>query len=207
MRRILGAIMSLVQPGRKISARTSLLLLILVGIVALAAGGGATPEPPAAAEGAAAQPYFGLLKPILEFPMAERYALFAVLGVAVLGLLYAGMLVKQVLRADQGTPRMQEIARAVREGANAYLAAQFRKIGPLIILITVALFCHEDGASGHLPSAVPGPSWPAPCLAGRWASWACGWRPTATSASPPPPSAATARPCNWATAPAPSPAC
>ena len=35
---------------------------------------------------------------------------------------------------------MQEIARAVREGANAYLGAQFRKIGPLIILITVALF-------------------------------------------------------------------
>ena len=35
---------------------------------------------------------------------------------------------------------MQEIAAAVREGANAYLAAQFRKIGPLIIVITIALF-------------------------------------------------------------------
>ena len=38
---------------------------------------------------------------------------------------------------------MQEIAAAVREGANAYLSAQFRKIGPLIIVITVAL-CHEE---------------------------------------------------------------
>ncbi len=29
---------------------------------------------------------------------------------------------------------MQEIAAAVREGANAYLGAQFRKIGPLIVI-------------------------------------------------------------------------
>jgi K(+)-stimulated pyrophosphate-energized sodium pump len=35
---------------------------------------------------------------------------------------------------------MQAIAGAVREGANAYLAAQFRKIGPLIILITAILY-------------------------------------------------------------------
>jgi len=33
---------------------------------------------------------------------------------------------------------MQEIAAAVREGSNAYLAAQFKKIGPLIILITLS---------------------------------------------------------------------
>jgi len=81
-----------------------------------------------------------LWAPLTEFPMGERVALIAVLLVAVAGLLYAGMLVKQVKRAEQGTSRMQEIARAVREGANAYLAAQFRKIGPLIIVITIALF-------------------------------------------------------------------
>ena len=70
----------------------------------------------------------------------ERYSLYAVLGVAILGLLYAGMLVGQVTGADKGTPRMQEIAGAVREGANAYLAAQFRKIVPLIIVITALLY-------------------------------------------------------------------
>jgi K(+)-stimulated pyrophosphate-energized sodium pump len=75
----------------------------------------------------------------------ERYSLYAVLGVAVAGLLYAGMLVGQVTKADKGTPRMQEIAAAVREGANAYLSAQFRKIGPLILVITVLLFLTKWG--------------------------------------------------------------
>ncbi|MGH7215256.1 MAG: sodium/proton-translocating pyrophosphatase, partial [Tepidisphaeraceae bacterium] len=76
----------------------------------------------------------------------ERAALVAVLIIAVLGLLYALMLVKQVKQADKGTPRMQEIAAAVREGANAYLAAQFRKIAILIVVITVLLFFTYTGA-------------------------------------------------------------
>jgi K(+)-stimulated pyrophosphate-energized sodium pump len=70
----------------------------------------------------------------------EIYALLTVLVVAVLGLLYALMLVKQVKAADQGTKRMQDIAAAVREGADAYLAAQGRKIFPLIVVITVILY-------------------------------------------------------------------
>ena len=98
-------------------------------------------ESPVAPHGAAHQ--VTLLEPLLNrerFPMPEFIALMGVLAVAIAGLLYAGMLVKEVKSADQGTPRMQEIAAAVKEGANAYLAAQFRKIGPLIILITVALY-------------------------------------------------------------------
>ncbi|MGD0901061.1 MAG: sodium/proton-translocating pyrophosphatase, partial [Thermoguttaceae bacterium] len=86
---------------------------------------------------------FHFLEPLYnteKFSLAERASLFAILIVAFAGLAYAAMLVGQVKRADQGTPRMQEIARAVREGANAYLAAQFRKIGPLIIILTIALF-------------------------------------------------------------------
>ncbi len=63
-----------------------------------------------------------------------------VLAIALMGLGYAWMLVGQVLRADTGTKKMQDIAGAVREGALAYLRAQFRKIGPLIIVITVILF-------------------------------------------------------------------
>src|SRR5208283_3789109 len=71
-----------------------------------------------------------------RYSQLEIVALLVVLGVAVAGLLYALMLVKQVKAADQGTPRMQAIAAAVREGADAYLAAQFRRIAPLILVIT-----------------------------------------------------------------------
>jgi K(+)-stimulated pyrophosphate-energized sodium pump len=75
-----------------------------------------------------------------KYTQLELVALMVVLGIAVSGLLYALMLAKQVKAADQGTPRMQSIAAAVREGADAYLAAQFRKIGPLILIITVILY-------------------------------------------------------------------
>jgi K(+)-stimulated pyrophosphate-energized sodium pump len=92
----------------------------------------------------AAEVHHQLLDPLFnysnKYPFGERLSLILVLVVAVAGLGYAGMLVGQVKRADEGTPRMQEIARAVREGADAYLWAQFRKIGWLIVLITVALF-------------------------------------------------------------------
>ncbi len=99
----------------------------------------------AAPEAAAHEGHFELFSPLREYDLGEQISLFLVLAVAVAGLVYAGMLVKQVNEADQGTPRMQEIAGAVREGAMAYLAAQARKIFPLIIVITVALWFTKRG--------------------------------------------------------------
>jgi K(+)-stimulated pyrophosphate-energized sodium pump len=81
-----------------------------------------------------------------SFSSIERLALVAVLAVAVAGLLYALFLMRQVLSADRGTASMQEVAAAVREGSNAYLAAQFRRIGPLIVIITALLFATYAGA-------------------------------------------------------------
>jgi len=83
-----------------------------------------------------------------KYSPIEVIALLVVLGIAISGLLYALLLVKQVLKADSGTKKMQEIAAAVREGANAYLAAQFKKIGPLIGIITVLLFVTYTGSEG-----------------------------------------------------------
>lgn len=75
-----------------------------------------------------------------HFLWYERWALFAALGIAVLALLYALMLVKQTYAAPIGTVRMQEIAGAVREGANAYLKRQLTTVFVLILVLTIVLF-------------------------------------------------------------------
>ncbi len=94
-------------------------------------------------EAPAAHGNFKFFEPLFDtakYNLMERAGLILVLIIAIVGLLYALMLRSQVLKAPQGTKKMQEIADAVREGANAYLGAQFRKIGPLIVVITVALW-------------------------------------------------------------------
>ena len=92
----------------------------------------------------AAKP-FTWFAPLTKYSLGEQLSLLAVLLVAIAGLVYAGMLVKQVKAAEQGTARMQEIAAAVREGANAYMHAQSRKIIPLIALLTIVLFLTKWG--------------------------------------------------------------
>ena len=75
-----------------------------------------------------------------KYETYEKVALFANVLVAIAGLLYALMLVGQVKNAPQGTARMQEIAQAVREGADAYLYRQFRVVALLIVVITGVLY-------------------------------------------------------------------
>jgi K(+)-stimulated pyrophosphate-energized sodium pump len=69
----------------------------------------------------------------------ERIALVANVIIALAGLAYAGLLVREVYGADTGTSRMQEICQAVREGADAYLKRQFTTVGILIVAITMIL--------------------------------------------------------------------
>ncbi len=59
--------------------------------------------------------------------------------VALLALAVAGLLVREVLAAGQGTEKMQEISRAVQEGAAAYLRRQFRTLGVFVVLIFFVL--------------------------------------------------------------------
>ena len=70
----------------------------------------------------------------------EAVAIWAVFGVAILGLLYALFLRAQILQEDKGTEKMQEVWGAIKDGADAYLRKQFRSIMPLIGILTIALF-------------------------------------------------------------------
>ncbi len=70
----------------------------------------------------------------------EQIAIWSVLGVAILGLLYAVFLRFQIMREDKGTKEMQDVWNAIRMGADAYLRRQLFTILPLIVLLTAALF-------------------------------------------------------------------
>ena len=70
----------------------------------------------------------------------EWALLWAVLVVAVLGLVYAWYLWAFVRSKDMGSEKMIEVWQAIRDGAEAYLRQQFKAILPFIVLLTVALF-------------------------------------------------------------------
>src|ERR1700749_925978 len=82
------------------------------------------------------------------------------LGVIVLcgalSIVYAIWATTSVLNADAGNPRMQEIAAAVREGAQAYLKRQYTTIGlvGIVIFALLAYFLGMLVAVGFLIGAV-----------------------------------------------------
>jgi K(+)-stimulated pyrophosphate-energized sodium pump len=68
--------------------------------------------------------------------------------VALLALAVAGLLVREVLAADQGTAKMREISQAVQEGAAAYLRRQFRTLGVFVVLIFFVLLLLPADTAG-----------------------------------------------------------
>lgn len=67
--------------------------------------------------------------------------LVIVIAIVALAALGVGMvLVRQVLAAGEGTESMKEIAAAVQEGANAYLARQLRTLGAFAVVVFFLLF-------------------------------------------------------------------
>jgi K(+)-stimulated pyrophosphate-energized sodium pump len=74
------------------------------------------------------------------FRTLENNALWVILAVSFVALAVAYVLVKTVLKASVGTPKMVEISRAIQEGAEAYLSRQFRTVGLFVGALTVLLF-------------------------------------------------------------------
>ncbi|HEY3686610.1 MAG TPA: sodium-translocating pyrophosphatase [Streptosporangiaceae bacterium] len=77
--------------------------------------------------------------PVVDLAGGDLTYVVIVAVVALLALGVAGGLVREVLSAGQGTEKMQNIARAVQEGAAAYLARQFKTLAAFVIVIPLLL--------------------------------------------------------------------
>src|SRR6201990_1479135 len=83
-------------------------------------------------------------------------ALWVIVLCGVLSIVYAIWATASVLKADAGNPRMQEIAAAVREGAQAYLRRQYTTIGivGVVIFALLAYFLGMLVAGGFAIGAI-----------------------------------------------------
>jgi K(+)-stimulated pyrophosphate-energized sodium pump len=74
------------------------------------------------------------------FGSFETNALWVILVISLVALVFAYYLVREVLAAPEGTEKMKEIARAIQVGAKAYLDRQFRTVGIFMAVLAFVLF-------------------------------------------------------------------
>jgi K(+)-stimulated pyrophosphate-energized sodium pump len=86
--------------------------------------------------------FFGLLTSPAGTPVSSSDSLWLwiAIGVGLLALVAAAVLAKIVLAGDTGTEEMQSISNAIREGAEAFLARQYKTIGILAVVLAVVVF-------------------------------------------------------------------
>jgi K(+)-stimulated pyrophosphate-energized sodium pump len=70
----------------------------------------------------------------------EWLVLWLAAAAAILAIAVGLFLVRSVMAADEGTPKMKEIALAIQEGALAYLKRQFKTIGLILIPLAVIVY-------------------------------------------------------------------
>jgi K(+)-stimulated pyrophosphate-energized sodium pump len=62
----------------------------------------------------------------------------------------------KVNRMSAGTPKMQEVGSAIRDGAYAYLQRQVKTMLPLVVVIAIGLFLMFRGQTGYTPALALG---------------------------------------------------
>ncbi|MBW0116896.1 sodium-translocating pyrophosphatase [Pseudonocardia abyssalis] len=81
---------------------------------------------------------------------SNDYIIVGVVAVVALAALAIGFVLrKEVLAADAGTPKMQEIGRAVQEGATAYLNRQFKTLAVFVVIVFFLLFALPSSGFGE----------------------------------------------------------
>ena len=84
----------------------------------------------------------------------EQVGLITVVLTGIAALFYAWFLARRVLKEDPGTPKMQEVSGAIREGAIAYLNKQMSVVIPIAIILAFAMFLTGYFASSPLEISI-----------------------------------------------------
>ena len=71
---------------------------------------------------------------------SQSALLWLILGTSAAALVFAVFLSRWVLARDRGTPAMQRISNAIQEGAEAFLARQYKTIGLLSIVVAALIY-------------------------------------------------------------------
>jgi K(+)-stimulated pyrophosphate-energized sodium pump len=69
-----------------------------------------------------------------------QYWVYFFLAVSVLSLFVAFLFARQVIGSDNGTPAMQQIAAAIKEGAEAFLKRQYKTIYALSVVLAILIY-------------------------------------------------------------------
>ncbi len=69
------------------------------------------------------------------------FEIAVVVIISIIALIVAGLLARSVLAQDEGTPKMKEVADAIRVGAEAFIKRQYSTIAGLAIVLALAIFC------------------------------------------------------------------
>ena len=68
----------------------------------------------------------------------NHFLLFAIIS-ALVAIIYGLLLAKVILKKSAGSERMQEIAKAIQEGASAYLNKQYKTIGVIAVILFLVI--------------------------------------------------------------------
>jgi len=146
--------------GRRVGMLAGVAMLLIAGAACWAEG--ADPAVGEAADVASLVPRAWIIAPVAS----------------VIGLIFAAVFYKQVMKNDEGTEKMRRIAGYVREGADAYLGRQYRVVAIVfaILFVLFVVLALLDVQNPFVPAAF---------LAGGFFSGLCGWlgMRTATRAS------------------------
>src|SRR3989338_10615625 len=80
--------------------------------------------------------------------MENSFLIYA-LGASVLALLYGVFLIYKILKSPAGSGKMLEIAKAIQDGAKAYLTRQYKTVG-IVAVVIVALMWFANFSSNTI---------------------------------------------------------